>query len=142
MGDKPQYLAVYGSLRRGCPANGYLKGCEYVGQDAVSARLYKLGWYPGVKLIETGGNHNTVVDVYKLPSEKQRREEIVAAIDMYEGFVPNDPSQSLFERKTVTLLNDPEKETFIYEYCFDVREDTLIEDGDWINALSNSPSDP
>lgn len=122
-------VAVYGTLRYGAAANGFMKGARYIGKDKIPARLYNLGWYPGIKI---DPEQATVVDVYEFDGDGQ---DFLPTIDRYEGFVPSQPRESLF-RRVKTLLNDRNDEVFVYEYCFDVHEDTQIKSGDWFDVYT------
>ena len=126
-------IAVYGTLRYGGPANGFLEGAKYLGKDTIPAYLYHLGWYPGIKLVDdpTKSDAATVVDVYELP--KGEIVDYLKTMDRYEGYSPGHPEESLFARKKI-LLNSNNEEVFVYEYCYDVNDADLIDDGDWFSA--------
>ena len=130
-------IAVYGTLRYGAPANHYLEGAKYLGKDSIKATLYNLGWYPGIKLAEDPEKTDvyTVVDVYEMP--KNDMVNYLRRMDRYEGYVPEQPAESLFKRKKV-MLNENNEEVFVYEYCFDVNNDDIIEDGDWFSVSKST----
>lgn len=119
-------IAVYGTLRYGAASNGLMKGAKRIGLDRIPARLYTLGWYPGIKMDATA---STVVDVYEIPND----DEFLREIDRYEGFTKGAPEQSLFARKK-TLLTESNDEVYIYEYCYDVHKDNEITSGDWFDV--------
>lgn len=102
-----------------------MAGCKYLGQDTISGQLFDLGWYPGAKL---GGDDKIVVDLYKMPDSG----EILKGLDRYEGYHPNRPEESLFERKVV-LTNEGTLEVWAYEYMHPVPAAQLIKDGDWLS---------
>lgn len=130
-------IAVYGTLRRGGPANHYMEGCKFVTTDAVKARLYKLGWYPGIKLCPSTDNHTTVVDVYELPTDSgEEYDKILRRMDIYEGYVPAQPRDSLFIRRNTELLNLG-KPCFVYSYNHPVKVEDLIDNGDWIEYVTS-----
>ena len=120
-------VAVYGTLRRGGPANGYLRGAKFLYQDTIPAKLYALGWFPGIKFNIGPEDFATVVDVYEIPNDA----EFLLDVDRYEGYNRDCPEESLFTRKKVLLDNNNE-EVMVYEYCHDVNESLRIESGDWI----------
>lgn len=132
----PNVIAVYGSLRQGGPANNYMRGCKWLGEDRIKARLYNVSWYPGIKIGKSYSEATTVVDLYELPEDAEKRAELLAQLDRYEGYKEGG-SNNLFVRKEIESL-DLSRECYVYEYNHDVDAATLIPDGDWIkNALSN-----
>lgn len=123
------YVAVYGSLRKGMQAASKMERMEFVGTGVIDASLYALGWYPGVKL---GTEHKTVVDVFKLPEDEQLRKAILWDLDEYEGYSPNRPDQSLFVRKVVDVgMSDVVFKCYVYEYNYPTNRAPLVEEGDW-----------
>lgn len=121
-------IAVYGTLRKGQRAEEFMDGLEYKGQSKLKgATLYKVGWFPGIKL--AGNDSSVVVDVFDIPEEK--RAEKLSFLDGYEGYDPNRPERSLFIRKEIILDGQA---TFIYEYNQDVNSKTVIPTGDWLDA--------
>lgn len=136
------YIAVYGSLRRGMQAATKMDRIEFVGQGAINASLYALGWYPGIKLDDTG--NVTVVDVFKLPEAPRLREAILFDLDTYEGYNPKYPEGSLFVRKTVNLavpvlpFNRESKHppVYVYEYNCPTNRAPIVENGDWVEFNS------
>lgn len=130
-------IAVYGTLRYGGRANHLMLGCEYLGVDAVSGRMYNLGSYPGVKLTDEREGHTVVVDLYKLPEEERVAKHILANLDRYEGYYEDDPSQSLYTRKK-TLTLEGALDVLVYEYNHEVDHlDREIKTGDWLNDADN-----
>lgn len=124
----PKFISVYGTLRRGGPANGMMRGAKYIGKDTIPADLYKLGWFPGVKLNDNG---KTIVDVYELPEKNV--EAFLAPIDEYEGYHRGAPEQSLFDRQTA-LLQGRNEETMVYVYKAPLNESLRVKSGDWFSA--------
>lgn len=126
---KGDVVAVYGTLRKGQGANGYFKDrAKYLGKSRISAKLYRLGWYPGIKL---GGERRfisegptVVVDLYEIEDER-----LPAMLDGYEGY------PSLYGRDVVEDENG--KEVWVYEYNGSVQEDRLISSGDWEEGDNN-----
>lgn len=124
------YIAVYGSLRRGMQAASKMERMEFVGQGTINASLYALGWYPGVKL----GEGVTVVDVFKLSANKRLREAILYDLDGYEGYSEKNREGSLFIRtQTLVALEGREQEilAYVYEYNYPVNQAPLVKNGDW-----------
>lgn len=119
-------LAVYGTLRRGGPANQLLDGHTYLGQDSIPGTLYDLGAFPAWK---QEGNGTVVVDLYDLTSPWARSLE---AIDKYEGCFPLNPDQSIFHRRLVTTNGG--HPSIAYVYRFDVSGAPKIKSGDWADV--------
>lgn len=140
MSDK-MYIAVYGSLRRGMQAAAMMEreGLTFVGEGTIQAKLYDLGWYPGIQL-STDPEAVTQVDVYEVGSE-----EALAHLHRYEGYEPQSPERSLFIlRREVPLINDDRK-VMVYEYNFGNARNTppnrpLVEDGNWPRYVSERNS--
>lgn len=136
-----KYLAVYGSLRRGMQAANMMDrpdALKYVGVGYISAKLYALGWYPGIEL-----SHDptaiTQVDVYEVLDEKG-----IEHLHRYEGYVKERPEQSLFILRSGVPLLDDDKEVMCYEYNFGSRndrpDDLLVKDGNWPRYVSERNS--
>ena len=121
------YLAVYGTLRRGGPANGLLRGGKWLGLDRVPGILYDVGPFPALRPNKKGYESNTVlVDVYEVD------EGILPAIDKYEGHYPEALGQSLFVRREV-LTKEGTLPVTVYEYRFDPVA-CIVESGDWFDV--------
>lgn len=148
MSDK-MYLAVYGSLRRGMQAARMMEreGLMYIGQGYISAKLYDLGWYPGIQL-STDPTAITQVDVYEVAHEDQLNH-----LHHYEGYEPSNPERSLFILRRGFPLLDGDKtirandvrEVMCYEYNFgnsrNARpEHALVRDGNWPRHVSERDS--
>lgn len=78
MSHRGSVMFVYGTLRRGEPANGQLEACHYLGaaRTTPAYTLLGLGWYPGLL---AGGNTAVIGDLYAVD------EPILAKLDAYEG---------------------------------------------------------
>lgn len=126
------YVAVYGSLRRGQQAESKMARMEFVGRGVISASLYALGWYPGIKF--DGNGNFTIVEVFKLPDAEQLRKAILYDLDGYEGYNERNPSGSLFvRRQTLVAMGEGQEEllSYVYEYNYPVNRAPLVENGDW-----------
>lgn len=134
----PDFIAVYGSLRRGMQAESKMSRLKFLGQGYMDASLYALGWYPGVKL---GTGHRTVVDIFELPKDEQLRRAIIWDLDGYEGYSPTQPQNSLFVRKVVNVWDRTGTDIpcFVYEYNYPVNRAPLVENGDWNEFRSEAP---
>lgn len=126
----PKAIAVYGTLRYGGPANGLMRGFKYLGKDHIYGKIYNLsGYYPALHLGTEGEeDHQVVVDLYEIKDER-----LLANIDRYEGYFPNEPDQSLYKRE-LTLTVEGNMEVWVYEYRFDCDKSLLIPSGDWFDV--------
>ena len=106
-------LFVYGNLRRGFPLHHHLRrlGAEFVGAGKVRAELLDRGKFPGAR--KSGRPGKTVVgEVYRLAVPAKA----VKVLDAVEGFTPQTPRRSLFQRATteVALANGERRWAWIY----------------------------
>lgn len=106
-------LFVYGTLMRGEPAHGLLRGSAFVDCDQTvpGYRLMDLGEYPGMAAGPTGVVHG---EVFEVPGA------LLPELDAYEG--------DGYERVAVRLASGRTVETYI------LREDgsfPAIVSGDW-----------
>ena len=115
----PNLLFIYGTLH---PARApreiaaAARRLELMGPATIHAHLYNLGEYPGAILDPTAtpipGELFTVPDAATL-----------AALDTYEDFRPNDPTNSLFIRTktTATLPDGTRQPCWVYVYNREVQ---------------------
>ena len=105
MAKLPQFIAVYGTLRRGFRASTHMRDCSPVGDVAIKGAMFDLGGIPGVDLADT--SRKFYAEVYRLPKTQDVRAEVIERLDSYEaeGF--------LYDRKVVQTKFGP---TYVYEY--------------------------
>ena len=106
---------------------------EKISEGHIRANIYDCGTFPMV-LEEPGGK------VYGLIYTIEELEDILPSIDRYERFIPDDPEDSLFIRKklSVTLSTDEDIHAWVYtgntlskfcaERCVEVNR---IQSGRW-----------
>ncbi len=112
-------LFVYGTL---LPGRAPAEIADVVGQlvplgaGTVRGRLYDLGEYPGVILGEHAAESADEIpgQLFALPPDPT----VLARLDAYEDFRPDDPAHSLFLRRraVVTLLDGSVRSSWIYVY--------------------------
>lgn len=132
--NKDEFVFVYGTLLSGERASlreGRLRyDADYIGPDEINGKLYYLGTYPGLKLINCNdfqSNQPRVVgEVYLL-----KNSAIGAVLDAYEGYHLEAPEKGLYNRCQV--LTRRGRCVWTYTYNHPVTEDQLIETGDWKN---------
>lgn len=128
----PEYLFAYGSLRCGLAPrelSGIVKRFRLLGAGSVGGRLYDLGEFCGA-LLAADLTHGIVGEVFELPDD----EEILRALDDYEGIVPGDAARSLFVRvkAPVTLSDQRRIECWMYVYNRETAGAPLIAGGDYL----------
>jgi gamma-glutamylcyclotransferase (GGCT)/AIG2-like uncharacterized protein YtfP len=110
--SKKHYVYVYGTLRPGNSPVTWIPG-----------KIYDLGYFPAAKLLfddeKEGSAHNIACEKLEVDEEGLKR------LDRLEGYVPSDPSQSLYNRVKF-------RDGWIYEYNYDVPIDRRINCGDWL----------
>lgn len=114
MADKHQVL-VYGTLRPFTNTNIV----------RIPGHLYDLGSFPGLKLDNSSGTMVTCEVIEATDEELER-------LDLYEGYRPSDPDNSLYIRRKLDWG------PFIYEYNGYVSEDTIVPSGDWSDCGNRS----
>lgn len=132
---KGDLIFVYGTLRKGQRADLSKQqgnfGASFVCEDDINGRMYHLGTYPGVKADSQDAfdKHLTSVhgEIFRI-----MHESIIALMDAYEGYNPDNPTTGLYNRiKTTTKRG---RTVWVYTYNFPVRDEQFIENGDWCKA--------
>lgn len=123
---RPQYLALYGSLRRGEAAHkrlGLAGKLRYVGPCRLRGLLFDLGDYPAL----LPGDGVVIAELYEI-----RGLRTVALLDAFEGADPRRPGRGLFVRRPVALLA-PDVKADVYFYGAGRVPGTArkIASGDW-----------
>lgn len=120
-------LFVYGTLRRGESADLSNKtAVEFVGEDRINGDLYNLGWFPGVKNVNTDEMESYFYpslsmvhgDVFRILDAS-----ITSMLDAYEGY------PSLYGRSVV--LSGEGRLVWVYTYNGVPQESQRISSGDW-----------
>jgi len=108
--QKMNKVYVYGTLRPGKTTNVV----------QIPGILYKLGWFPGVKLdLEAESGSFVTCEVVEVDDEELKR------LDVYEGYHMDCLDNSLF-------IRTPILDGFIYEFNGRVEPHDIIESGDWL----------
>jgi acetylornithine/N-succinyldiaminopimelate aminotransferase len=111
-----EHIFVYGTLRPDFapPEMQEIVGrWRRVGSATVLGQLYDLGEYTGA-VLDANTSTRVIGEVFALPNDPA----LLPTLDEYEGFDPDAPEQSLFQRvKTeVTLGDGAKQESWIYVY--------------------------
>lgn len=114
-----EFIFVYGTLRpsQAPPEMKEIVGrWKPVGSATVLGRLFDLGDYTGA-VLDANTSSRIVGEVFELPNDPA----LLATLDEYEGFDPDEPEASLFHRvKTeVKLASGGNQSCWIYVYNSD-----------------------
>ena len=106
-------LFVYGTLHPDrAPAEIAEDVSRFVslGSGTVAGRLVQLNGYPGL----VSGDERVAGEVFEVPHDPG----LIARLDAYEGFLPEDRAGSLFvrERLPVTMGDGSERRCWVYVY--------------------------
>jgi gamma-glutamylcyclotransferase (GGCT)/AIG2-like uncharacterized protein YtfP len=129
----PRLLFVYGTLRRGSAAlmAEVLSGeATYVGEATVSGVLYDAGSFPAC-VPASNAAQRVHGDVYALRDESASA--LLAQLDQYEGFSPDERFGSLFVREYARVRFDDGSEelAWIYHFNASLEHARVIASGDW-----------
>lgn len=129
----PEYLFVYGSLRRDAKHDVFSKiedHIDYVGRGYFTGELFDLGKYPGAIEAEDG---KVKGEVYAIADH---RNEIFRLLDNYEGYNRNNLHKSLFIRKRTTIKLSNGKKISVWIYLYNrperIRKAKPISSGDYL----------
>ncbi len=112
----PDELFVYGTLHPDRAPLGIataVRSLTFVAQGTILGRLYDLGEYTGVVLTKVA-DQCVPGFVYALPQDTT----VLAELDRYEEFEPDNVQESLFVRtKTMaTFADGQERQCWVYVY--------------------------
>ncbi len=130
----PMLLFVYGTLRQangGLMAQRLVTDATYVGDASVPGALYDLDRYPA--LVDCSEPEARVFgEVYAVRPD--RRDDLLALLDQYEGYAADNRYSSLFERVEVPVRYEDgsEQTAWLYRYNHPVNEGRRITSGDWL----------
>jgi len=122
---KPEYVAVYGSLRQGFELPDSPKPDTKLrdrGPCRIPGDLYDLGGYPGL----VPGDGEAIGELYEVPDLS-----VFSILDEYERYRAEDHEDSLYLRKAVRLSKPANIDAWVYVYNRDVTREPLIASGDW-----------
>lgn len=132
----PDYLFVYGSLRRRsvAPIARRLQSeTRYLGEATAQGTLYDLGAYPGA-VFGPGGRVNG--DVFTLPADGS----LLRVLDAYEGLagevLGGEYKRILID---VRLARGTKLAAWSYALADTFRRGRCIKSGDWLSACRPKP---
>ena len=130
------YLFVYGTLRSDSYSDSYRQFIaphfSLVSKATIAGRLYAIVDYPGLLPAEEATDI-VVGELYAFTGD----EELLLAIDDYEGCAPHSPKPHLYTRvrEKVWLRDGATVEAWVYFYNFPVSDTMLIRSGDFLDPL-------
>ncbi len=110
-------LFVYGTLMHN-EKNEYSQllkqHTQFISTGFIYAKKIDLGPYPGIKIDPTK-THKTQGELYRITKNSNI---LLESLDDYEGFLINDPENSLFIRKEIAVTTSTtEYKAWVYEYA-------------------------
>ncbi len=125
------YLFVYGTLLKkagNMMATFLSEKSIYMGEGEMAGMLYKVDFFPGA--IHDPAAESTVKgELYELHDAQK----VLEVLDTYEGFNPEDVSNSLFVRKEVDIESEGQLwNAWVYLYNMPVNSHELIPSGDFL----------
>lgn len=129
------WIALYGSLMRGFGVMDELgigDRIRFVGPCIVKGELFDLGRYPGMR----HGDGRVIGELYALLEV-----DVIVDLDEFEGYAASRPRESLYLRETVTLIEPPGVESWVYVYNDVPDASRRIVSGDWRAHLAERAED-
>lgn len=132
----PHLLFVYGTLRAaaGHPMGGLLRRhAEPAGAATVRGRLYDAGRYPAAALSDDPADR-VRGELWRLGGEAA--DELLRALDRYEGYAPDDEAGSLFVRRRAAVEREDGSaaEAWVYLFNRPVARLARLPSGDWMEG--------
>ncbi|MEO1039731.1 MAG: gamma-glutamylcyclotransferase family protein [Pseudomonadota bacterium] len=121
-----ELIAVYGLLRAGQSGFerfGLAHAFKPVGSCRIAGRLYDFGRYPAL----VAGAGEVRGEMFEV-----RDASVIAELDAYEDYWPNDPGRSRYERVRAQLI-EPDRKAWVYLWIKALTGARFIESGDWFN---------
>lgn len=137
MESGPSGLFVYGTLKRG-QLNHVLVAPYTLSVEPARARgrLYDLGLYPA--LVEGDG----LVEGELLHLRRSDLRKVLALLDRLEGYVPEEPSASMYVRRVVEVIvwDGEPREAYTYYYNRDPEGLPRLESAEWTGPSPEAAS--
>jgi gamma-glutamylcyclotransferase (GGCT)/AIG2-like uncharacterized protein YtfP len=121
-----ELVFVYGTLRRGGSNHFRMDGAEFVSNGRIVGKLYRIDWYPGLVLDESGDD--IFGEVYAVDAE------MLGNLDSFENVAADDLEGSEYRRvpASVILPNGESLTAWIWEWLGATDEANRLPGGDWI----------
>ncbi|MES2922374.1 MAG: gamma-glutamylcyclotransferase family protein [Verrucomicrobiota bacterium] len=128
MDPSPQLVFVYGTLRRGGSNHFRMAGAEFVAQGTITGRMYRIDWYPGLVLDDTGDEiHGEAYSVGP---------DLLSSLDIFEGLSAGEIEGSEYRRVQTTVVQQDSRTltAWVWEWLGLTHESQRITDGDWLKT--------
>ncbi|RYD36483.1 MAG: gamma-glutamylcyclotransferase [Verrucomicrobiaceae bacterium] len=125
MSGTRELVFVYGTLRRGGTNHFRMSGADLVAEGVVKGRIYRISWYPGLVLGETG---EVKGEVYSVDAAQ------LLELDAFEGLSAGEVVGSEY-RRVKAVVSRPDGKTlsaWAWEWTGPIDGKDLLEQGDWI----------
>ena len=121
-----QTVFVYGTLRKGGSNHFRMAGAEFVTAGTIRGRMYRIAWYPGLVLDDSGDEIQG--EVYAVDAE------LLAALDVFEGLSAGEIEGSEYRRARATVVARDSRilEAWVWEWLGMVDESRRVSGGDWL----------
>lgn len=129
------YIFAYGTLTHGLQLNSILRDSCYLGPAMMQGILFDLGSYPGFK----DGGDVVIGEIYAVD------DKTLAMLDIFEGYVADEPKKSLFSRLPRIARefgNGQTREVQVYCFNHAVQSNQRIGHGDYRRYLAESRATP
>jgi gamma-glutamylcyclotransferase (GGCT)/AIG2-like uncharacterized protein YtfP len=128
---KPQYLFVYGTLRRNRQNQSqhpYLDACDYLSDGFMHGELYEIDAYPGAV---AGGTALVIGELYAM----RNPERTLSALDIYEECTAHFPQPHEYIRRELPIRLSDGQTVSAWTYLYNRPLDGLarIHSGDYLN---------
>jgi gamma-glutamylcyclotransferase (GGCT)/AIG2-like uncharacterized protein YtfP len=130
--EEADYVAFYGSLMQQGATDeqpDWSPHLRYVGKGALEGSLIDLGDYPGL----IPGDGKVIGEIYEVVKRDGEvlGHKVFKAMDDFERYDAGNPVNSLFVRRTVRLLDPPNRDAWVYVYNGDASSAPPVAGGDW-----------
>ena len=121
-----ELVFVYGTLRRGGSNHFRMDGAEFISGGRILGRMYRIDWYPGLVLDESGDD--IYGEVYSVDLD------MLGDLDSFENVSAGDPEGSEYRRvgTTVTQPNGETLTAWVWEWLGVTDETQRLAGGDWL----------
>jgi gamma-glutamylcyclotransferase (GGCT)/AIG2-like uncharacterized protein YtfP len=124
------WIVLYGSLMQGLGAMDDLAlgaSLEFNGSAVISGDLFDLGSYPGLR----PGKGRVAGELYAILDR-----DVLVQLDRFEGVLSGRPSESLYRRERIRLIEPMGAEAWVYFYNRSPAPERKVVAGDWRIHLS------
>lgn len=127
---------VYGTLRQGGSHAHRMAGARWLGPAVVCGRLFRIAWYPGLRLDPAAGPVRG--ELWQVDDGH------LAALDEFEGCAPGNCAGGEFRRvrAAVRPASGGVQTAWVWEWIGTTAGLEELPGGDWLAAGATAPGDP